>query len=201
MQSDWSSFIPGLIIEFTSVFVFGIIVAGILEYQRRRFEDGQAKEISDEARLKYLIHMREEIRTNLEAIPYQDNQDGIQERLAEFGKTFLTVYQTTYWDAFVPSGLLPTLIDYSLLKGIAEFYHTLRILNSHFQNLKSMILVSGIGGSSDKYAAYVEEMLHEKQFRDYFLKLVIPLMKQAQEEGNWVLKRIESEIDVLQRIT
>lgn len=184
---DWSSFLQDLIIEFIGVILFGGFMALVLYYQTRRLEQKRSQEISDEAKLKYLRHMYDEIKVNLDKIPLEsEDARGGGRILFELSRT---TYQSTYWDCFVPSGLLPSLLDYSLLKGIADFYHSLKILDIHFAHINQISL---------------EASIRVKDPRDYILKYTVemlsPHIEKTHEQGFVLLEEIEQEINRLQRI-
>ena len=48
--------------------------------------------------------------------------------------------KTTYWDALMPSGLLPSLLDESMLGKIADFYHALRVIDKSEELIREYLI-------------------------------------------------------------
>lgn len=163
-----------IIVEAISVLLFGSILALILEWQSRRYQRSQERSTSNEAKYRYLLGIKREIELILEPFEswmkvagdsesYREMQDRGQD-VPDISSSFLNILdwgKTTYWDALVPSGLLPSLASPDLLAQIADFYQHLYILVRHISDVirgeeQRALRIAGQG----KYAAMAEALVN-----------------------------------------
>lgn len=160
-----------IIVEAISVLLFGGVLALILEWQRRRYQRSQEHTTSNEAKYRYLLGIKREIESILN--PFEDwimvigNSERFREMqdrgedFSDTSSTFLSILnwgRNTYWDALVPSGLLPSLASPDLLARIADFYQQLHIL---FRQINDIVRAAEqralrIASRDSKYAAFAE---------------------------------------------
>lgn len=173
MDSQSPSF--AILVEAISVLLFGGILALILEWQSRRYQRSQQRSTSDEAKFRYLLGIKHEIELILDPFDgwmgligktkeFQEMQDRGED--IPFNQSalldLLNWQKNTYWDALVPSGLLPSLISPDLLSRIADFYQRLYVLVRHINDVVRWGEQRGLEmasyGSSAKYMAMAEQI-------------------------------------------
>lgn len=190
MNIDWPSFLQGLTIEFISVVILGSVVALVLDYQRKKYEAHQAEQISREAKRRYLIYIKDEINANLMLMHGKSTEDQSRPATA-------MVFKTTYWDALVPSGLLPSLLEQGLLSGISDFYHALRVLTFHYSDIQSEIRAAP--HETDKFSTYLTNRFLAEHVVEELKEKILPEAKSAIEQATKLVRRLEKEIESLER--
>ena len=197
-----------IILEAISVLFFGGIMAYILESQKRRYEQSQQIQTSNLARLRYLRG----IKTEIEAIskPFEvftiladkKKAEEILDRGEEFQdvsesfRSIQDISRTTYWDALVPSGLLPSVVSPEVLSKISDFYHLLRVLIRMLDDIEQYDIESNRSGNNSKLT-YMFKELHKEE---YFKKKLLPTITELATSGKDVLGELNVEIKTLEMI-
>lgn len=206
-QSGWdidtqsAAFLIG--IEAISVLLFGGILALVLEWQRRKHERHQREQLSTESRISYLKGIRREVKTIIEPFESLLIDEKIAEEMADRGEqipqtrpfeSLEDLQKTTYWEALVPSGLLPSVTSPETLSKIAEFYQQLRVTVSLLRHRYEQIDRGERLRSDNKYAARVMAAFQEEDDRQFVRERLAPSLLDLVQQGADLVVLLDGEI-------
>lgn len=202
-----------IILQGISVFLFGGIVAYIIETQNRKYEQTQQTQTSNLSRLRYLRGIRMEIKSILKPFNYfelfffdKEKAEDMFDKgeqipgIAESIHSIQDISKTTYWDALVPSGLLPSVVSPELLSKISDFYHLLRVLIRVIDDFKSELQQDELTSASRGISLKVHNLFLGETISGFSKNTFMPILKDLTGKGREILPALDSEIGYLEKL-